>query len=104
MSYREVDFSVLGQNCERRLKQLENERVEALEKLIASTMNKGWFSPKTREDAIEHLKWKHICWPIYKHKDVYRLSELLTLTRVPGSLNRIVNLSVEDAYIVFGDI
>jgi hypothetical protein len=106
MTHREVDFNVLGQNCERRLAELEALRVEEEETRIRGQMERKWFPARTREQAIEQLRNKSSRyflpdWPVLPHKDVNRIKEVLALSKVPGSLNRIVNLSAEDAYIIF---
>ena len=88
MSYREVDFNVVMDACYHWLKEY-----------------KAWEDNElVRLDQIKWYRFRDESDWITKTAQRGRVQKLLTLSKVPGSLNRIIHLSAEDAYILFGDL
>ena len=90
MSYREVDFNVVMDACYHWLKDYDNQ----MNNWLTEGQNKKWWASPTRKDYDMHNK----------ALQAVRVKALLTLSKCPGSLNRIIHLSHEDAQILFGEI
>lgn len=90
MSYREVDFNVVMDACYHWLKDYDNQ----LNIWLSESGDKKWWATSTRKDH-EIMK---------KEQQAVRVRALLTLSKCPGSLNRIIHLSHEDAVILFGEM
>ena len=88
MSYREVDFNVVMDACYHWLKEYKAWEDNELVRLD----NTKWY--RTRDDG----EW------ITKASQQGRVLKLLTLAKCPGSLNRMVHLSADDAHLLFGDL
>lgn len=90
MSYREVDFNVVMDACYHWLKDYDYQ----MNNWLTEVDNRKWWSTSTRKDQ-EILQ---------KEQQAVRVRALLTLSKCPGSLNRIIHLSHEDAVILFGEM
>lgn len=92
MSYREVDFNVVMDACYHWLKEFEKFENQ----FIDDTYSKKW----------SNYIFNRVETNLYMNKcvDKVRVEKLLTLAKSPGSLNRIVHLSADDAKLLFGDL
>ena len=90
MSYREVDFNVVMDACYHWLKDYDYQ----MNNWLTEVGNRKWWVTNTSRDHEI----------IQKEQQAVRVRALLTLAKCPGSLNRIINLSHEDAVILFGEI
>lgn len=91
MSYREVDFNVVMDACYHWLKDYDYQMNNYLTELD----NRKWWSTQSTDRDRQMAE---------KEYHAVRVRALLTLSKCPGSLNRIIHLSHEDAVILFGEM
>lgn len=88
MSYREVDYNVVMDACYHWLKEYKAWEDNVLVQLDQRKWIPFRNDNKIIEKAVQHGRVMH----------------LLTLAKCPGSLNRIIHLSADDAHLLFGDL
>ena len=90
MSYREVDFNVVMDACYHWLKQYDQE----MDQFLTELDNSKW-SWRANPKSI-----------IMERKEIesIQVRRLLALSKCPGSLNRIIYLTADDAKLLFGEL
>jgi hypothetical protein len=90
MSYREVDFNVVMDACYHWLKQYDQEMNE----FLTEFENSKWtWRANPKSITLERKEIESI-----------RVRRLLALSKCPGSLNRIIYLTADDAKLLFGEL